>query len=728
MNRKFLLLSSSAISLTLLLLILCTLGCTQGISGSVSAPDIVVTVNEPALTPAYDPGCSDAWERITTELGSYAYLTLNTKDQANSTNSGKWTPDLPQDGFYQVEAYIPAHDPVVWCSSGRTISSDTAEARYEIYHASGVTTKSVSQRALSNQWLDLGAYPFKAGESGYVFLDDLNGEANFTSTISYSAARFTFLGPIKGNYLPMISKAFPTETPAPGVMVSNKAGFDACTLPSVSKMQTWWNESPYWIYGLYLGGISYPDPPKCSKADAAWVAAVRQQGWQFIPTWVGPQAPCSTFKNKMSSDPVTAYHQGRSEADAAVAAAAKVGLIKAGQNTVIYYDLEYFGGASDACRATAKSFINGWTERLHELGQRAGAYGSGCSSYIRDWATIPNVPDNIWAASWYQPYQYDPNASVFGVLCLDNSLWANHQRIRQYAGDHSETWGGQSHGIDSDIADGEVAIPSAAAAPGVSINETPSEPMIQDMGWFTDFKGWVLKGSELLWTEDGGATWVNKSPAGERLAAASFLDENEGWALPIPNQENDYRAFYTSDGGSTWKAQSLPVPGSEWHPLQISFMDSTFGWASYRLAASSLLSQGLLLKTEDGGNTWTALDLPIGEEVFFENPRTGWTAGGVGGNELYLTSDGGVTWQAENPKTANLPGESILDLNQQAVANLDGQVEQAAFVSPMAGWAVTVEGVCQGEKGNQDFACWQTSTLWKTMDGGITWQVMPVNE
>jgi hypothetical protein len=67
------------------------------------------------------------------------------------------------------------------------------------------------------------------------------------------------------------------------------------------------------------------------------------------------------------------------------------------------------------------------------------------------------VPDDIWAASWYQPYEYDPYASVFGVLCLSDDLWANHQRIRQYAGDHTETWGGQAHGIDSNIADGEVA-------------------------------------------------------------------------------------------------------------------------------------------------------------------------------------------------------------------------------------------------------------------------------
>jgi len=727
MRRWILLLSSTVIPIALFVLVLCTLGCTQTSRSERLAAATEVIVDEPTLAPAYTGDCKEAWERLTTTRGPYAYLTLNAKDQANSTNSGKWTPNLPQDGFYRVEAYIPAHDPVVWCTTGRTIYSDTVDARYEIQHASGITTKSASQRPLANQWLDLGTYPFKAGSSGYVFLDDLNGEANFTSTMSYSAMRFTFVGVSQGSYFPFISKAGPTAIPSPGVQVSNKAGFDACTLPTISKMQTWWNTSPYWIYGLYLGGISYPDPPKCSKADAAWVAAVRQQGWQFIPTWVGPQAPCSVYKNKMSSDVGIAYQQGRSEAEAAFTAAASLGLITPNQKTVIYYDMEGFGVvASEACKQTAKSFINGWTERLHELGQRAGGYGSGCSSYVRDWATIANVPDVIWAASWYTPYEYDPYASVFGVLCLDNGLWANHQRIRQYAGDHTETWGGQSHGIDSNIADGEVAVPNIAPSPAFSIEAAPSQPVIQEMDWLSEEEGWVLADGDLLWTEDGGLTWTDRTPAGVELVAVSFRDQQDGWALPYPSQGEDYLAYHTSDGGSTWQMQSMPVPEGDWQPLQISFIDPVNGWASYRLMTGNIFSLGKLLKTEDGGNTWTALDLPIGEEVFFENPLSGWTAGGVGENELYITADGGLTWQPENPKTTNLPANNLFGSDVQSAGQPTGQVEQLTFVTAKTGWAVAAEGTCQGEKGSPDFACQQNSVLLKTVDGGATWQAVPV--
>lgn len=40
---------------------------------------------------------------------------------------------------------------------------------------------------------------------------------------------------------------------------------------------------------------------------------------------------------------------------------------------------------------------------------------------------------------------------------LSNSLWNNHQRIRQYTGGHNETWGGLTLNIDSDVSEGVVA-------------------------------------------------------------------------------------------------------------------------------------------------------------------------------------------------------------------------------------------------------------------------------
>jgi hypothetical protein len=72
-------------------------------------------------------------------------------------------------------------------------------------------------------------------------------------------------------------------------------------------------------------------------------------------------------------------------------------------------------------------------------------------------AGIPNVPDAIWPAHWLTPFYYNPNATVWDVYSLSNSLWNNHQRIRQYTGGHNETWGGLTLNIDSDVSEGVVA-------------------------------------------------------------------------------------------------------------------------------------------------------------------------------------------------------------------------------------------------------------------------------
>jgi len=224
--------------------------------------------------------------------------------------------------------------------------------------------------------------------------------------------------------------------PPSAATVLSRHGFDKCALPSVDQMQTWWTNSPYSVFNIYLGGISFA----CSSnpLDPLWLSIVSRQGWSFIPTWVGPQAPCHGYAYPMSSNTSTAHQQGRTEADLAAAAAARLGLLG---GKVIYYDVESYAGASSACRAAVASFLRGWVERLHELGIKAGAYGTPCTSYISDWAVTPPIPDDIWIAHWYRTSYYI-NASVLTTPCLSDSLWPNHQRLKQYAGDHVETWGG----------------------------------------------------------------------------------------------------------------------------------------------------------------------------------------------------------------------------------------------------------------------------------------------
>jgi photosystem II stability/assembly factor-like uncharacterized protein len=242
-------------------------------------------------------------------------------------------------------------------------------------------------------------------------------------------------------------------------------GFDICTIPTITQLQAWWNDSPYKSVNLYIGGVARACPNPALTA--AYVNQMRAQGWTFIPTWVGPQAPCTTFIKRFSADVSAAYIDGVNEANLAVASLAALGLTYADRTgSVVYYDMEIYGN-DKACREAVNAFVNGWVTHMHDLGNLAGVYGAtgvyyyptGCTSGLGDYLTIPNIPDVIWPARWYLPAPdgtYDPTASVWDIgSCIPTTAWANHQRIRQYAGDHYETWGGVTlYGIDSNVLDG----------------------------------------------------------------------------------------------------------------------------------------------------------------------------------------------------------------------------------------------------------------------------------
>jgi photosystem II stability/assembly factor-like uncharacterized protein len=253
---------------------------------------------------------------------------------------------------------------------------------------------------------------------------------------------------------------------APGLGITevfSGQGFDKCEIPAISQLQTWWNSSPYKTINLYVGGSSRA----CTNSalTSSYLSQLYQQGWKFIPTWVGPQAPCTGYAMRMSYDVTTAYNQGVNEANLAVERLAELGLTHPDKSgSVVYYDIEHYGTVS-TCRDAVNAFMNGWVSQLRARGNLAGVYGSTqCNTGLSDFLNITNVPDVIWPARWYHALgsgYYDPNASVWNLgSCLPNTVWANHQRIRQYEGSHNETWGNLTLEIDSNVLDGVVAIPN----------------------------------------------------------------------------------------------------------------------------------------------------------------------------------------------------------------------------------------------------------------------------
>lgn len=242
---------------------------------------------------------------------------------------------------------------------------------------------------------------------------------------------------------PSAAAALAAIAPQPGTYVGT--GFDTCTAPSQPTMNAWRNSSPYQAVGIYISGSSR----SCSQPNltATWVSNQVANGWHLLPIELDYQAPCGTRTPKMSSDPATARTQGASRATSAVSAAQTLG-IPAG--SAIYNDIEQYP-TSASCRAAVLSYLSGWTNQLHALGYLSGMYSSGSSGVI-DVCNAYNDPqytrlDHLWIAWW------NGIADTDGGQYCNDGYYAGHQRLHQYAGDVSETWGGVTMSIDRDYLD-----------------------------------------------------------------------------------------------------------------------------------------------------------------------------------------------------------------------------------------------------------------------------------
>lgn len=437
------------------------------------------------------------------------------------------------------------------------------------------------------------------------------------------------------------------------VVISQKHGFDKCAVPTVSAMKTWWNNSPYWDVNVYIGGVMRA----CTQSNlsSTWVTNVHAQGWNFIPTWVGPQAPCTSYSSRISWNTTTAYNEGIAQADKAITAATNLGFTSP---MIIYYDME--GYPDDwACYNAVNSFMNGWGARMRARNHYAGGYGSACASGVKGWGDITNWPHSVWMAHWIYG-SYNTNASVWGVACVPDSYWVNHQRIRQYAGDHNETYGGITFNIDSNVLDGKVqgsnqhALTSTGTTEELAVAAAVPPDASGDKVVLKEGTAMASVGGRTLVSTNGARTWHELSaPPNGVVQAGLFLDARRGWlattTLPDEGGRVTLLANATSDGGNTWRTGAVHtfrlddgnvIAGPVW----LDFVDARTGWIAVRLSSSSNFSRGMLFHTQDGGQTWRSRSVPIGAEVRFVDARTGWTAGGAGGNELYVTRDGGETW------------------------------------------------------------------------------------
>ncbi len=154
--------------------------------------------------------------------------------------------------------------------------------------------------------------------------------------------------------------------------------------------------------------------------------------------------------------------------------------------------------------------------------------------------------------------------------------------------------------------------------------------------------GWAVgDGGTILHTGDGGKTWEKQeSPVPFYLMKVYFSTPLKGWIVTERTH-----ILYTDDGGKKWSVQ---FKDQDFILKSLSFCDSLHGWA--------VGEYGYIYKTKNGGTTWQKqagffkLSASSGEieggtflfDVVALNPETAWAVGIDG--YVIKTTDGGKTW------------------------------------------------------------------------------------
>lgn len=278
----------------------------------------------------------------------------------------------------------------------------------------------------------------------------------------------------------------------------------------------------------------------------------------------------------------------------------------------------------------------------------------------------------------------------------------------------------------------------SGAREGFSQQTVPAQELRQNL-FSACFKngneGWTVGDlGRIFHTTDAGRSWRIHTAGTKRPFVAVSCVGDKLWVAGQGGQ-----IAHSPDGGLTWQVQPS---GTTRNLLDIEFVNGTRG-----IAVGDF---GTLLRTEDGGSTWSKISLPESIElppdvaevvqpgdvilynVSFADADRVWIAGEFG--VILFSSDGGVTWtQQKSGVETTLFGVSAFDsqrawaVGMEAVmlATEDGGatwVKQPVempkgFILPL--YDIAVRGLYGWAVGN-------SGLLLHSVDSGKTWKAYPI--
>lgn len=237
-------------------------------------------------------------------------------------------------------------------------------------------------------------------------------------------------------------------------------------------------------------------------------------------------------------------------------------------------------------------------------------------------------------------------------------------------------------------------VPAGSAQEGVGWKGTRHGAVGKDLNtvYFSDTKrGWMAGDDGLVFrTEDSGRTWIEQ-PIGtnEQINDLYFRDRQDGYLVAGTG------ILITDDSGRTWREARSFRPadfgGGVPELYSVRFASRKKGWIVGSVSRRDVVTDSLVLLTEDAGATWRPQPMPSRDELIhldFANEKRGWIVGDKG--TILATTDGGANWSRQRGGT-------------------NATLYHVDFVDDERGWAV-------GERG----------TILRTANGGETWTSVSV--
>ncbi len=212
--------------------------------------------------------------------------------------------------------------------------------------------------------------------------------------------------------------------------------------------------------------------------------------------------------------------------------------------------------------------------------------------------------------------------------------------------------------------------------------------------YFTSAERGFIAGDKgyLAQTTDGGKTWAQQLiNADEDINEIYFRNDKNGYVVA------GKKMFLTDNGGHSWREIKIYDPKS-FRTAAPEFLSVRFADKKRGLIVGSLLNKNdevidsLVMRTDDGGETWWRVIVPSKLELFhlvFVGSSRGWIVGDKG--LILTTQDGGLSWQKQT---------SGVDTTLYNVDFRDSE-----------------EGYVVGGKG----------TILRTENGGETWELVKTN-